>query len=158
MACCVSDLLGEQPLIRSGREANYEVGKDTGRFWDAGAANVHWVIATDDQIELGIDEALSRVKAPGVIVEGNGFLEYIEADTAVMCARADGGTIKRSARDALLKSNFLYLSSLDQDSKGAREQFQKWCANLKIDLSGYQLPILTREDLPTLAAHLRTSQ
>src|SRR5205823_9209615 len=42
--CCVSDLLRDEPLIRSGREANYEKGKDTGRFWDAGATNVHWVI------------------------------------------------------------------------------------------------------------------
>ena len=41
--CCVSDLIRDEALIRSGREANYEAGKDTGRFWDAGASNVTWV-------------------------------------------------------------------------------------------------------------------
>src|SRR5437762_10325535 len=49
--CCVSDLLRDEPLIRSGREANYEKGKDTGRFWDAGAANVHWVIVGEERSE-----------------------------------------------------------------------------------------------------------
>ncbi|HEY6047347.1 MAG TPA: hypothetical protein VIU65_12135, partial [Pyrinomonadaceae bacterium] len=49
--CCVSELIRDEPLIRSGREANYESGKDTGRFWDAGAANVHWVIVGEDQVE-----------------------------------------------------------------------------------------------------------
>src|SRR6185436_4558028 len=60
--CCVSDLLREEPLIRSGREANYEKGKDTGRFWNAGATNVHWVIVGEDQVEAGIKEALAKVQ------------------------------------------------------------------------------------------------
>ena len=30
--CCVSDLLRDEPVIRSGREANYQAGKDTGGF------------------------------------------------------------------------------------------------------------------------------
>src|SRR5438132_4985948 len=89
--CCVSDLLRNEPVIRSGRKANYEVGKDTGRFWDAGASNVHWAIVTDDQVEGGIDEALSRVEAEGVVIEGNSFLDYANPDLAVMCARADSG-------------------------------------------------------------------
>ena len=53
-ACCVSHLLSEKPLVRSGRKETYELGKDTGRYWDAGATNVHWLICTDDQIEEGI--------------------------------------------------------------------------------------------------------
>src|SRR5689334_5728339 len=85
LSCCVSGLLSAEPLVLSGREANYEAGKDTGRFWEAGASNVHWVIVTDEQVEAGIDEALSRVKAGGVIVEGNSFLEYITPDIAIMC-------------------------------------------------------------------------
>jgi hypothetical protein len=39
-ACCVSDLLSDEPVIRSGREQNYALGKDTGSYWDAGASNV----------------------------------------------------------------------------------------------------------------------
>jgi molybdopterin-guanine dinucleotide biosynthesis protein len=87
LGCCVSDLLRDEPLIRSGREANYEAGKDTGRFWDAGAANVHWVIVGKDQVEDGVEQALSRVNAAGVLVEGNSFLDYVAADFALMCAR-----------------------------------------------------------------------
>ena len=82
--CCVSDLIHDVPLIRTGREENYESGKDTGRFWDAGAANVHWVIAGEDQVEDGIKQALSRVKSAGVIVEGNSFLNFVEADFNVL--------------------------------------------------------------------------
>jgi len=96
--CCVSDLLRDEPLIRSEREANYEAGKDTGRFWDAGAANVHWVIVGEDQVEQGIKQALARVNAAGVLVEGNSFLDYVAADVALMCARAGENKLKTSAR------------------------------------------------------------
>src|SRR5215210_7359368 len=62
-ACCVSPLLGDEPTVRSGRAETYAPGKDTGLYWDAGASNVHWVIATDSQVELGIKLALGRVEA-----------------------------------------------------------------------------------------------
>ena len=146
--CCVSDLIRDEPVIRSGREANYETGKDTGLFWDAGAANVHWVIVKDDQVERGITEALALVKAEGVVIEGNSFLEYVTPDLAVMCARAEGGQIKPSARRALSKSDLLYLSSLDQNGLTARKQFEEWRAGLTVDLHLDRLPIFTREDLP----------
>src|ERR1700741_4796791 len=70
-SCCVSHLLSDHPIVYSGREETYTAGKDTGRYWDAGAANVHWVIATDEQVEQGIREALGRVRTRGVFVEGN---------------------------------------------------------------------------------------
>src|SRR6476661_11265458 len=111
--CCVSDLLRDEPLIRSGRESNYEKGKDTGRFWDAGAANVHWVIVGEDQVEEGITSALERVDSAGVVVEGNSFLEYIKADFAIICARAGENKMKTSARRTLARANALYLSTLD---------------------------------------------
>ncbi len=146
--CCVSDLIRNEPVIRSGREANYQVGKDTGCFWDAGASNVHWVIVKDDQVESGIKEALARVTAEGVVIEGNSFLDYLTADLAVMCARADGGKVKPSARRALMKSDVLYLSSLKADGLAARRQFEEWRQSLIIDLDFDGLPIFTREDLP----------
>jgi hypothetical protein len=148
--CCVSDLLRDEPLIRSGREANYEAGKDTGRFWDAGAVAVHWVIVNDDQVEAGIGEALSRVKSPGVIVEGNSFLDYVAADFAIMCARAGGGTVKPSARRGLPKANALYLSSLDSDGPTARAQFDEWRAGLAMDFNFDGLPVFTRAGIPEL--------
>src|SRR5215212_8731008 len=81
-ACCVSHLLGDEPLIRSGRAATYAPGKDTGRYWDAGASNVHWLIATDGQVERGIRLALGRVRAGGVFIEGTSFLQYLGVDFA----------------------------------------------------------------------------
>jgi molybdopterin-guanine dinucleotide biosynthesis protein len=148
--CCVSDLLRDEPVVRSGREANYQVGKDTGHFWDAGAANVHWVIVKDDQVERGINEALARVEADGVVVEGNSFLEYVTADLAIMCARSEGGKIKPSARKALAKSDFLYLSTLDATAVTAKRQFEQFRASLIIDLDVDALRIITREDFPYL--------
>src|SRR3982750_554711 len=69
-SCCVSHLLGAEPIVHSHRANNYAQGKDTGRYWEAGATNVHWVIGTDQQIAAGVTEALHRVKAPGVFIEG----------------------------------------------------------------------------------------
>jgi molybdopterin-guanine dinucleotide biosynthesis protein len=156
-SCCVSDLLADEPVIRSGRDANYESGKDTARFWDAGAANVHWVIVRNDQVRQGINEALSRVKAPGVVIEGNSFLQYVVADLAIMCARAEGGQIKSSARQALAKSNALYVSSLDVDEIAARKQFESFLGTLPIELSLGSLPMFTRKDLQKMLALIQPS-
>ncbi len=150
IACCVSDLIGAEPVVRTGREANYERGKDTGRFWDVGATNVHWTIVTDEQVEQGIKEAISRVRAPGVIIEGNSFLQYVEADLAIMCARSEGGKVKPSARDVVRKSDVLYISTLNGNSSKAREEFERWRSTLPIDLKLDSLPIVTFEDLPRL--------
>ena len=150
--CCVSDLIRDEPVIRSGREANYQFGKDTAHFWDAGAANVHWVIVKDGQVEQGINEALKRVKAEGVVIEGNSFLEFVVPDFAVMCARAEGGVVKASARATLNSCHALYLSSLLHDGVEARKQFESWRALLPVDLNIDGLPILTREDTPQLSA------
>jgi molybdopterin-guanine dinucleotide biosynthesis protein len=154
--CCVSDLLRDEPLIRSGRAANYETGKDTGRFWDAGAANVHWVIVGEDQVERGINEALSRVTSKGVVVEGNSFLDFIKADFAITCARAGENKMKTSARRTLAKANALYLSTIDNaDGRTARERFARWCAGLTSELGLEGITILSREDIDDLVARLR---
>jgi len=153
-ACCVSDLLSDRPVIRSGREANYEAGKDTARFWNAGAANVHWVIVTDNQVNQGIDEALSRVESPGVLIEGNSFLDYVTPDLAIMCVRSEGGQVKHSARNALKKSDVVYVSSLDSDGAGALKKFSDWRASLAINLDFNGLSILTHEDIPRLLSLL----
>lgn len=149
--CCVSDLLQDQPLIRSGREANYEPGKDTGRFWDAGAANVHWVIVGEDQVEAGIKEALARVGTQGVVVEGNSFLDYVKADFAITCARAGENKLKTSARRTLERADAVYLSTIDDcDAATARERFEEWRSGLAIDLNIDGLPIFTQFDLTEL--------
>jgi molybdopterin-guanine dinucleotide biosynthesis protein len=154
-ACCVSDLLKDYAVVRSGRDSNYESGKDTGKFWDAGATNVHWVIVSDDQVEQGIAEALSRVKAEGVVIEGNSFLQYVEADLTIMCSRSEGGKIKTSARETLSKTDLLYLSTINGQRANARLEFENWRASLPIELHLDQLPIITAEDLPQLIESIR---
>ena len=154
--CCVSDLLRDEPLIRSGREANYEAGKDTGRFWDAGAANVHWVIVGEDQVEDGIKEALSRVKAESVVVEGNSFLDYVNADFSIICARAGENRMKASARRTLENSDAVYLSTIDdRDGETARARFDEWRASLAIDLDFDSRPIFTQQDIPRIIERIR---
>jgi molybdopterin-guanine dinucleotide biosynthesis protein len=118
-ACCVSHLLSDQPMVRSGRDETYAAGKDTGRYWDAGASNVHWVIVTDNQVEQGIRTALARVKSGRVLIEGTSLLKFIEADFVVMVARRDQMSrvkIKPSARRALAEGlvDALYLSGEDE--------------------------------------------
>jgi len=156
--CCVSDLLGAEPSVRSGRAGNYAPGKDTGRYWDAGAANVHWVIATDEQVESGIKQAIERVRAPAVLIEGNSFLNYLEADFALVCARAEGGTIKTSARQVLHKASGLYVSTIDGDGESALTRFSSWRAGLAVDLELNGLPVYARADLPQLVEMLRRRQ
>jgi molybdopterin-guanine dinucleotide biosynthesis protein len=149
--CCVSDLLRDEPLIRSGREANYEAGKDTGRFWDAGAANVHWVIVGEDQVEDGITQALAKVESPGVIVEGNSFLDYIEADFAITCARAGANKMKSSARRTLRKADALYLSTIDgSDRAAAIQAFDSWRSGLSVELDLNDIAIFTGAEIGRL--------
>jgi hypothetical protein len=157
-ACCVSHLLSEEPVIRSGRAETYAAGKDTGRYWDAGAANVHWLIVTDKQVERGIKLALGRVRAEGVLVEGTSFVQFVEVDLMLMAARAAGDAkIKPSARRALSKTDALYLF---EEGKGATEEDARArFARSSFGASGENLagsiPIYTREDLPRLIERVR---
>jgi molybdopterin-guanine dinucleotide biosynthesis protein len=151
LGCCVSDLIRDEPLVRTGREENYEAGKDTGRFWDAGAANVHWVIAGEDQVEAGIKEALARVRSAGVLVEGNSFLDYVTADFAITCARAGENKLKTSARRTLARADALYLSTIDDcDAATARAGFSEWRSGLSTDLDLDGMQFFTREDIPEM--------
>ncbi len=111
-ACCVSHLLGEEPLVRSGRKETYAAGKDTGRYWDAGASNVHWVIATDSQVEKGIHQALARVTSEGVFVEGNSFSEYVQTDCMFMVRRAGDARIKKSAKKVIERATVIEIADI----------------------------------------------
>ncbi len=154
-ACCVSDLLSDEPVIRSGRDQNYALGKDTGRFWDAGAANVHWVIVTDEQVEQGIKQAVACVTGPGVFIEGNSILDFIQADFVLMVSRASGGKIKGSARKALSFSSAIYLSNITEEGTDERTKFALWRNQSGIDKFIGGLPIYTQADLPELIAHIQ---
>ncbi len=152
-ACCVSHLLSDEPIVRSGREETYVLGKDTGRYWDAGASNVHWVIATEEQLEKGIKEALTRVGSNNVFIEGNSFTEFVGLDLMIMVKRANGERIKKSAKQALLKSSLLYLSG--QSSTESRELFKKSLHSHYIDWGSLNLPTYRSQDFFQLVAQLR---
>ena len=151
-ACCVSHLLQDKPLVKSGRLETYESGKDTGRYWESGASNVHWVIATDDQLEEGIKEALMRVTSPGVFIEGNSFSSYVPTDFFVMVARADVPQIKRTARTVLNHVSAVYLSDRTGE---ARESFEQLARQIKFELSGNVPAIFSSNQVAHLAACLR---
>lgn len=154
-ACCLSPLLGAEPLIRSGRAETYAPGKDTGRFWEAGASDVHWAVVTDRQVEAGFRAALARVKSPGVIVEGNSFLRFVEADLTLMVARADRLQIKPSARRVLEKASALYLSDGGQGiDDSTRRRFDAWTREAGLAELLAHAPIYTRESLPRLVARI----
>lgn len=154
-ACCVSHLLGEEPVVRSGRVETYAPGKDTGRYWDAGASDVHWAVATDGQVEAGFRAALSRVKAPGVVVEGNSFLRSFEADFTVLVARTDILKIKPSARRVLPVASALYLSDAGQGiDPGDRARFERWWREAGLEEAAPGLPVYTRESLAELTGRV----
>lgn len=155
-ACCVSHLLSDQPSIRSGRAETYALGKDTGRYWEAGASNVHWVIATNDQVEEGIKRALERVETDAVFIEGNSFMQFVRVDFAVMVARADATEIKPTARRALLKADALYLSDEEGDASATLERFA--LARSKFNVKDFvcDIPVYTREELPALIARIES--
>jgi molybdopterin-guanine dinucleotide biosynthesis protein len=136
-ACCVSDLLSSEPTIRSGRRETYTPGKDTARYWEAGASNVHWVVVTNDQVEQGMKQALERVRTPNVLIEGTCFLKFIKADLAVLVGREGQEQLKPTARFALSNGLIDAIYGLnDQDGERLRSQFE--------------LPFYTQRDLPQL--------
>lgn len=161
-ACCVSHLLGDEPLVHSGRPDTDAPGKDTGRFWEAGASNVHWVVATDGQVERGVRAALARVAARGVFVEGNSFARFVEADLFVMVARSDAAKIKPTARRTLSKVSALYLSTGGGGSLTA-QQIEEWRERTNLGVHVADIPVYTRETMPSLieaihAAHSRAAE
>lgn len=157
--CCVSHLLGAEPVIRSGRAATYAPGKDTGRYWDAGAANVHWAIVTDRQVEAGIKQALGRVATGKVIIEGTSFTEFIKTDFLILTTRATGGKMKPSARRALARAGAIYLFDEGAGPIQAREQFAAWYRQRAPADAGLleRIPAYTPDELSQLIARVRAA-
>jgi molybdopterin-guanine dinucleotide biosynthesis protein len=148
-ACCVSHLLSDEPVIRSGRDQTYANGKDTGRYWDAGASNVHWLITTEDQVEQGIKRTLGRVQSEGVFIEGNSFTRFVDVDYLIMVAGGDDLKIKGSARRALVQASALYVR---EESQG--DSFSAWSRHCGLESLTSRLPIYSPRSFPDLLADL----
>ncbi|HYJ88902.1 MAG TPA: hypothetical protein VEW46_22750 [Pyrinomonadaceae bacterium] len=155
-ACCVSHLLSDEPVIHSGRSLTYSPGKDTGRYWEAGAANVHWAIVTDQQVESAVNEAVKRVKGPGVFVEGNSFLDFISVDFAIMVASPSSKKIKASAQRAIAHASALYLNNRDEEKD--ESDFAVWCESSGVNKLIAGLPIYRNSSLPELIANVQTKE
>jgi hypothetical protein len=154
LACCVSHLLEDEPVIRSGRKLTYEPGKDTGRYWDSGAANVHWLIATDSQIGDGIKQAIGRVRTSAVFIEGNSFTESVDPDFFIMVVRPDDLRIKPTARRALGRVSAIYLSG-ETYPAGNDQYINEFLLKSKSAKADGPRPVFTHERLPQLINLLR---
>ncbi|HLG18075.1 MAG TPA: hypothetical protein VJH03_26775 [Blastocatellia bacterium] len=108
-------MLGERPTVLSSRDETYARGKDTGRYWDSGAGNVHWVICTSEQVAAGVETALERVQSDGVFVEGTSVLNHVQADYSIMVVGKAVGEIKPSASRVLERIDALYSPGGDGD-------------------------------------------
>jgi hypothetical protein len=72
------------------------------------------LVVTDDQVERGLQLALDRVRAPGVLIEGNTFLKYFDVDFSVLVLPTAGPLqIKGSTRWAFAKASALYTLGAD---------------------------------------------
>ena len=146
--CCVSTILGEHPHVLSDPNLTRVPGKDTGRYWEAGATMVHWVIGTDDQIESGINTALSRVRAEGVLVEGASFLKYVSANYSMMVAGLATSDIKSSAVRIMSQMNALLVM---RDAPGAAIESELRGRLQRRGLPTLDLPVFFERDLPLIA-------
>jgi molybdopterin-guanine dinucleotide biosynthesis protein len=150
--CCVSHLLGDRPRVFADRAVTGVEGKDTGRYWEAGAADVRWVVAARGQEHRGLAEALADLAGfDGVLVEGNRILERLPRPRlAILVAHPAQQEVKASARrildriDALFVPDVAVSGSLDDPSAlvGAPRGTRRW-------------PVLGPPDLDRLADALR---
>lgn len=147
-ACCISPLLGEEPRILSGRFTTSSPKKDTGRYWEAGAGNVHWVICTNDQVERGVETALDQVKADGVFIEGTSFLKYFPVDYSVMVISSLTGEIKSSAARVMEKIDAVFVAESLEGRVSLSEVRHRLC---KRGSDVGEIPIFYEADLAQLS-------
>jgi molybdopterin-guanine dinucleotide biosynthesis protein len=109
--CCVSHLLGDRPRVFADRAVTGAEGKDTGRYWEAGAADVRWVVAARGQEHRGLSEALAGLAGfDGVLVEGNRILERLPRPRlAFLVAHPAQREVKSSARRILDRIDAVFI-------------------------------------------------
>src|SRR5262249_55620335 len=118
-----------------------------GRYWEAGASQVHWLVCTNEQLKEGIDIALSRVQSAGVFIEGTSFLQHISPDFTIMVVNPERNEIKGSAVRMIDKMKAIYVSGSHTGSAMAgviQERLQKRNRQMP------DVPIYDESDLPRL--------
>jgi len=149
--CCVSHLLSDEPRVFSERVDTAVEGKDTGRYWAAGAADVRWVVVARGQEVAGIARALAELRGrPGVVIEGNRVVEGLQPDLSVLVARPGQREVKVSARRIVGRVDALYVP--DGRDAGAIAD-----PGALIGAPGaWRGPVWGPPDLDQIAAELRT--
>lgn len=95
------------------RETAGRPATDTARLREAGAFPVLWVRSTPETLAEDVREALSRLDAPVVIVEGNSVLRHLEPDYAVFVMSAGFEDFKPSAFEALQRAHTVLVNGLE---------------------------------------------
>ncbi len=152
-ACCVSPLLGERPTVFSGVEETCTPRKDTGRYWEAGASNVHWLICTTEQLEAGTREALSRVRSAGVFIEGTSFLKFVPADFSLMVVDPLRSEIKSSALRMANRMDAFFVNNPEPDEK-ISEMIRNKFAERSVKLG--DVPIYSAQNFEALVDRIMT--
>ena len=145
--CCVSGLLGDEPRVFGDRADTAVAGKDTQRYWTAGAADVRWVVGARGQEDEGLARALRELAGhPGVLVEGNRIVERLSPDLAILVARPGQKEIKPSARRIVGRMDALFVPEGDGASDPGALVGQP---------GGWEKTVWGPSDLDGIAASLR---
>ncbi|HEX5735435.1 MAG TPA: hypothetical protein VF131_21590 [Blastocatellia bacterium] len=135
----------------SGRFSTFSDGKDTGRYWAAGAGNVHWVICTNDQVERGVNLALDHVKSDGVLIEGTSFLKYFPVDYSLMVISPSAGEIKSSAVRVIEKIDAFFVAD-PVPGPVSLEEIRSRLRKRGVDVG--EIPVFYEADLAALSNHI----
>lgn len=146
--CCVSHLLGDEPRVFAEREETDVAGKDTGRYWAAGAAAVRWVVGARGQESEGLRRALAGLTAfPGVLVEGNRIVESCAPNFAILVAHPAQKEVKPTARRILERLDALYVP----DREAARVAAEDPAALVGATPASRRWPVWGPDDLDRIA-------
>ena len=93
-------------------------GKDTWRLREAGASHVFWLVARPEAVARGLKKALQRLKAvPGVVIEGNSAVQWVDADLVVMVRRRGGEMSASALAAASYVDRTIFVGETDPASK-----------------------------------------
>lgn len=149
--CCVSHLLGDAPRVFADRAETDVPGKDTARYWAAGAAAVRWVVAAHGQEAAGARRALDDLAAfPGILVEGNRVLAACDPALAILVAHPAQKEVKGTARRILGRVDALYVP----DAAAARFTAADPAALLGPLPASWSAPVWGPDDLDAIGARL----
>ncbi len=97
------------------REVLGQKDKDTGRLLSAGAAEVLWIQAPEQELGEVLPLAMSRLSGlDGVIVEGNSAIEFLRPDVVVFLSGDSHGRLKASGERLLAMADIVIGNPLEK--------------------------------------------